>query len=287
MPLLHIAILALVQGITEFLPISSSGHLLLTHAVLEGGKVDGAWEEDLILDLAVHVGSLLAVLLYFRKDVLKMLAGVPKLLTGNISDSGARFDLYLIVASIPALTAGFLLHKTQPDFLRSVEIVAWCTLLYGILLWVVDSRAPVRKTIQDMSLKDAVLIGCAQALALIHGTSRSGITMTAGRALGLNRPEAAHFSFLLSIIATSAAGAIGALDLLNKGSIAMTLDAAVAVSFSFVASLTTIAFLMKWLRTWTFTPFAIYRIALGLLLLGLIYSGTLDDAMASINFVSP
>ena len=106
MPLLHIAILALVQGITEFLPVSSSGHLLLTHAVLEGGKVDGAWQEDLILDLAVHVGSLLAVLLYFRKDVLKMLAGVPKLLTGNISDSGARFDLYLIVASIPARCSG-------------------------------------------------------------------------------------------------------------------------------------------------------------------------------------
>ncbi len=287
MPLLHIAILALVQGITEFLPISSSGHLLLTHAVLENGSINNAWQEDLILDLAVHVGSLLAVLLYFRKDVLKMLSGLAKLATGKTTDPDARFDFYLIVASIPAIAAGFALHMTQPGFLRSVEIVAWCTLLYGILLWIVDAKAPVRKDITAMTLKDAFLIGCAQALALIPGTSRSGITMTAARGLGLGRPDAARFSFLLSIIATAGAGFLGAVELYKMGNADLSVNAAVAATLSFAASLTTIAFLMKWLRTWTFTPFAIYRIGLGLLLLGLIYSGYFDDVMAKINFVSP
>lgn len=287
MPLLHIAILALVQGITEFLPISSSGHLLLTHAALSGGSVENAWEEDLILDLAVHVGSLLAVLLYFRRDVLKMLAGLAPLARGKISNPDARFDFYLIVASVPAIAAGFALHMLQPSFLRSVEIVAWCTLLYGILLWVVDKKSPVKKDIAAMTLKDAFLVGCAQALALIPGTSRSGITMTAARSLGLSRPDAARFSFLLSIIATAGAGALGAFELLKTGNADLTASAGAAALFSFLASLATVAFLMRWLRTWTFTPFAVYRIGLGLLLIGLIYSGYLDDAIARISFVSP
>ena len=287
MSLLYIAILALVQGITEFLPVSSSGHLLLTHALFEGPATQGAWKEDLIMDLAVHVGSLLAVLLYFRKDILKMLAGVPQLAAGNLSDPGARLALYLAAASVPALIVGYTLHKLQPGFLRSVEIVAWCTLVYGILLWFVDTRAPVRKAVKDITLKEAVLIGCAQALALVPGTSRSGITMTAARALGFSRAEAAHFSFLLSIIATAAAGAVGALDLLKADSIEMTVDAGVAAGFSFLASWTTIAFLMKWLRTWTFTPFAVYRVVLGALLLVLIYSGALGDIAAMTNLVAP
>lgn len=286
MSLLHIVILAFVQGVTEFLPISSSGHLLLTHAVLSG-ETQSAWGEALIIDLAVHVGSLLAVLAYFRKDVAKMLASLPQLLRGNLNDPGARLSSFLIAASVPALAFGFLLHKTQPDFLRSVEIVAWCTLVYGFFLWLVDAKAPVRRELKDMRLRDALLVGLAQALALIPGTSRSGITMTAARSLGFSRREAAHFSFLLSIIATAAAGAVGALDLLEADSIDLTYDAAAAAGFSFIASLATIAFLMQILGRWTFRPFAIYRILLGLLLIGLIYSGYLDDALAKINLVSP
>lgn len=275
MPLLHIAILALVQGITEFLPISSSGHLLLTHAALNDGPVVNAWGENLILDLAVHVGSLIAVLLYFRKDVMAMLAAVPGLLRGNFSNPNARMALFLVIGSVPALIAGLVLHQTQPDFLRSVEIVAWCTLIFGLLLWIADKKSPVRADIAEMKWKQALLIGFAQALALIPGTSRSGITMTAARTLGFSRIQAAHFSFLLSIIATAAAGSVGAVDLIESGNPALTYDAAFAVVFSFVASLATIAFLMRMLRTWTFTPFALYRVILGVTLLVLIYSGVL------------
>jgi undecaprenyl-diphosphatase len=287
MPLLHIAILALVQGITEFLPISSSGHLLLTHKILDGSSDTSAWGTDLILDLAVHVGSLLAVLLYFRKEVLKMLLGIPPLLKGDLSDTGARFNSYLIIGSIPALAAGLMLHHYQPEWLRSVEIVAWCTLIFGALLWIVDAKAPVRREIKDLRKREALLIGLAQAVALIPGTSRSGITMTAARGLGLSRTEAAQFSFLLSIIATAAAGTVGAIDLYQVGNVELTYDAAVAVVLSFLASLATIAFLMKMLQRWTFKPFAIYRIGLAIILLGLIYSGYLDDAVASISSVSP
>lgn len=287
MPILHIVILALVQGVTEFLPISSSGHLLLTHAVLDGSVSPDAWGENLILDLAVHVGSLLAVLLYFRKDVANMLRGIPSLVKGDLSDPGARFSVFLMVASIPALAAGFLLHQTQPDFLRSVEIVAWCTLVFGILLWLVDARAPVRREIKDMKMREAFLIGCAQAMALIPGTSRSGITMTAARGLGFSRTDAAQFSFLLSIIATAAAGTMGALDLVKADSVEMTYDAGIAVILSFLASLGTIAFLMKMLRKWTFRPFAIYRVILAIVLLSLIYTGYLDNAIASMSSVSP
>lgn len=272
MPLLHIAILALVQGITEFLPISSSGHLLLTRAALGGSLTVDAWGENLILDLAVHVGSLLAVLFYFRKDVCKMLCAVPDLFKFNLKNPDARRAFFLVIGSVPALIAGLILHKFQPGFLRSVEIVAWCTLIFGILLWVVDKKSPVRRDTADMSWKDAILIGCAQAMALIPGTSRSGITMTAARGLGFSRTQAAHFSFLLSIIATSAAGSVGAIDLVKTGSIDLTYDAAFAVAFSFVSSLATIAFLMKMLKTWTFTPFAIYRIVLAAGLLYLIYA---------------
>lgn len=283
MPLLHIAILALVQGITEFLPVSSSGHLLLTHALLGHGNSADAWGDDLILDLAVHVGSLMAVLLYFRRDVLKMLGGFPSLLRGNLNNPHARLSLFLVVGSIPALALGFLLHKLQPGFLRSVEVVAWCTLIFGALLWIVDTKMPVKRSTSEMTLRDAILIGLAQAMALVPGTSRSGITMTAARGLGFSRTEAAHFSFLLSIIATAAAGSIGALDLLKADSVEMNYNAAAAAAFSFVASWVTIAFLMKMLRTWTFKPFAIYRLVLAAVLLGLIYSG----AMANISAVSP
>lgn len=272
MPLLHIAILALVQGITEFLPISSSGHLLLTRAALGGSLDVSAWGENLILDLAVHVGSLLAVLFYFRKDVCKMLCAVPDLARGDLKNPDARFAFFLIIGSIPALIAGFILHEIQPDFLRSVEIVAWCTLIFGILLWVVDKKSPVRRDTGDMTWRDALLIGLAQAMALIPGTSRSGITMTAARGLGFSRTQAAHFSFLLSIIATSAAGFVGAVDLFKSRSLDLTHDAAIGAGLSFIASLATIAFLMKMLKTWTFTPFAIYRIILAAGLLYLIYA---------------
>jgi undecaprenyl-diphosphatase len=274
MSLFHIFILSIVQGITEFLPISSSGHLILTRRILEGNE-QGAWNESLVLDLAVHVGSLLSVLLYFRKDVFAMIRGGLHFASGKGFNDQARLALFLIAASVPAIAFGLTLHILQPGWMRSIEVVAWCTLVFGFLLWFVDMRSANRKTVADMNLKSAIAIGCAQALALIPGTSRSGVTMTMARHLGFTRPEAARFSFLLSIIATSAAGTIGALKMIEIDSPALTIDAACAVVFSFVASLFTIAFLMRWLQKATFTAFAVYRIGLGILLLVLIYTSAL------------
>lgn len=274
MSLFHILILAVVQGITEFLPVSSSGHLILTHRILENAN-SGAWNEDLVLDLAVHIGSLLSVLIYFHKDIALMLRGLLNLACGGRENTDARLALFLITASIPVLVLGFLLHLLEPSWLRSVKVVAWCTLIFGILLWLVDKKAPVQKKLSEMTLKSAVTIGLAQALALVPGTSRSGITMTAARSLGFSRSDAARFSFLLSTIATTAAGFIGIMEMIEIGSLDLTLNAFFAVMFSFAASLFTIAFLMKFLQKSTFMPFAAYRVILGIALLFLVYSGLL------------
>ena len=264
---LHIVILALVQGITEFLPVSSSGHLVLTHHLLDGGGANLCWEENRTLDVAVHVGTLASVLLYFRRDVCTMACGLLR----------AEFRLLslVILASLPVIAAGFGLHLLQPSFLCLLQVMAWTTLVFGIVLWVADRFSPAQKTIDDMNRRDALLIGLSQALALVPGTSRSGITMTAARALGYTRTEAAHFSLLLSIVAIAGAGTLGSLDLVQSGNADLSFDALIAAVLAFVSGWIAIALMMKWLEKATFTPFAIYRVVLGVLLLGLIYGGVL------------
>ncbi len=274
MPLFHIFLLAIVQGITEFFPISSSGHLILTHAWLEGGE-SGAWKEDLIMDLAVHVGTLAAVLIYFRRDVAAMLAGLFHLARGRRGKDSSRLFLFVLVASLPVLAVGYLLHLWQPPWLRTVEVTAWCTLVYGVLLWWADRKFPATRTVEAMTWRDAALIGLAQTLSLIPGTSRSGITMTCARMLGFARPEAARYSLLLAIVATSAAGMLGAMDLAKADSAALTEQAAIAAVISCFAGFGAIAFMMRWLQKYSFAPFAIYRVILGLALLALIYGKVL------------
>lgn len=269
MPLLHILILALVQGITEFLPISSSGHLILTHAALNEGT--DIWAQDLMLDVAVHVGTLFSVLLYFRSDMCKMLCGLKDALTGNQTSEGARLAGFVILSSLPVILAGFVLNEFQPYWLRAIEIVAWTTLLFGILLWWVDAKKPATREQNTMTWKDAVFIGLAQALALIPGTSRSGITMTASRYLGYTRTDAARYSLLLAVIAISGAGTLGGLDLIEAGSLSLTLDALLAAGLAFVSGWVAIALMMNWLKKASFKVFAVYRIALGLVLLAGIY----------------
>ena len=267
---LPIIILALVQGITEFLPISSSGHLILVHTVFGEAQ---SWEYTKILDVAVHVGTLFAVLLYFRKDVAIMIKGIVPFFRLDFKNSAAALNLHILIASVPIIIAGFLLHLWQPSWLLLTEIVAWTTLIFGIVLWIADTKTDTHKTNDELTAKDALLIGCAQILALIPGTSRSGITMTMSRFLGYNRTESARFSLLLSIIAITGAGALGALDVIKSDNASLGLDVLIAMILSFVSGWISIALMMKWLQKMTFTPFAIYRIILGAGLLIILYGG--------------
>ncbi len=269
---LHLIILAIVQGITEFLPISSSGHLILVHRLF-GNEGQSMWETNLMLDVAVHIGTLLAVLVYFRKDIFSMLAAIPQTLRLDMTHEAARLNIYIIAASIPIFIFGFVLYSLQPGWARSIEVVAFTTIVFGILMGLIDRIKPATRDTSNMTLRDAVLIGCAQALALIPGTSRSGITMTAARFMGFDRTGAAKFSFLLSIAATSAAGLVGIIGIIKSGDASLGLDAIIAGFFSFLTALAVIAFLMKWLKNHSFMSFAIYRVILGIVLIGLIYAG--------------
>lgn len=274
MPLLHILILALIQGITEFLPVSSSGHLVLAGAFLNHGSME-AWEQHMLLDVAVHVGTLFSVLLYFRADVVKMFLGLKSWACGDFSAEGSRLNINVLVGSLPVIAAGFALHVWQPTWLLAVEIVAWTTLIFGIVLWLAD-RVPQRdKAVRDMGWGDALLIGIAQILALVPGTSRSGITMTAARFLGYSRTESAHYSLLLAMVAISGAGVLGGKDLLEADNLQMTYDVFLAMGLAFVSGWAAIALMMRWLERTSFVPFAVYRIVLGLVLLGVIYAGWL------------
>ncbi|MEM7442224.1 MAG: undecaprenyl-diphosphate phosphatase [Pseudomonadota bacterium] len=265
MPLIQLIILALVQGITEFLPISSSAHLVLVPFFT------GWSDQGLLIDVAVHVGTLLAVIIYFWRDVAGMIWGVLSLLTGRRRE-GTRLAIFVIVASIPVVLAGAALHRFGPDLFRSVEIIAWTTIGFGLLLGLADRLYPSTARIDQMRLGGALLVGLAQCLALIPGTSRSGITMTAGRALGLQRSEAARFSMLLSIPAILGAGLLAGLDLADADDARLTGDAVIAGSLAFITALVAIAAMMAWLKRASFTPFVIYRVLLGLVLLYALYT---------------
>jgi len=264
LPILHIVILALVQGITEFLPISSSGHLVLV-PVLSGWP-----DQGLVIDVAVHVGTLGAVALYFWRDLWAMTAGIFRFIRGR-RDAGAKLAGLVIIGTVPAVVAGYLLNKYYPGGIRGIEIIAWTTLVFGILLYVADQLGMTVRRVEHLRFGDVLIVGVAQALALIPGTSRSGITMTAARFLGFERREAARFSMLLSIPVIIGAGALKGLELYQRGDVQLTTDAFVAAGLSFFAALFTIALLMTWLKRSSFTPFVVYRIALGIFLLAAVY----------------
>jgi undecaprenyl-diphosphatase len=264
MSLLHIGALALIQGITEFLPVSSSGHLIVV-PVLTGWP-----DQGLIVDVAVHVGTLGAVLLYFWRDIWRMIVGVVGLGKERL-ENGAKLAGYLVVATLPVITAGLVVNYYLAEVLRSLTVIAWATLIFGIVLYVADRRGMTVRRVEHMTLFDALIIGFAQALALIPGTSRSGITMSAARMLGLERAEAARFSILLSIPAILGAGVLKTRDLYAAGDVQLSLDAALAAGLAFAAALIAIASLMAWLRRATFTPFVVYRVVLGAALLAVTY----------------
>lgn len=262
MTLLQLFVIAVVQGLTEFLPISSSAHLILVP------QLTGWQDQGLAIDIAVHVGTLFAVLIYFHRDVRLMLAGVVDLARGRWS-AGGRLVTMLALATVPVVLVGlvFKLAGVQ-DALRSIEVIIVTTIGFGILLWVVDRRTPEVRDIGDFGMRAALLIGLAQALAPIPGTSRSGITITAARWLGFRRTEAARISLLMSIPTILAAGSLLALDLLESDTAALTQDAATAAALAFIAALLAIWGMMRWLQRASYTPFVLYRLALGLVLIG-------------------
>ena len=274
MPLLHLLILALIQGVTEFLPISSSGHLVLAWEGFDalGRSVPGQSAADrLVLDIAVHVGTLGAVCLYFRRDLAEMAAGLGRRLRGH-HDPAARLALNIVIATIPVVIAGFALKDKVAEHLRDVAVIGWTTLGFGLLLFVADRMTGTARRLSGLAVPDALIIGAMQILALIPGTSRAGITMTAARFLGFDRAEAARFSMLLAIPTILGAGLLAAGDLYAAGNAALGLDALIAAGFAFVAAWGAIALLLRWLARASFTPFVVYRIALGLALLWIVYA---------------
>jgi len=262
--LLHITILALIQGITEFLPISSQAHLILV-PVLTGWQ-----DQGLIIDVAVHVGTLGAVALYFRRDLWLMLVAVARLIIGQ-SGPGTKLVVNLAVATVPVLVAGYLVQRYAGGSLRSPALIGWTTLGFGVLLYAADRLSLTIRRIEHMKLGAAVLIGLAQVLALVPGTSRSGITMTAARLSGFERTEAARFAMLLSVPVILGAGVLSGLELYEVADARLTAAAAAAAALAFGAALAAIALLMRWLRSATFTPFVVYRVLLGIGLLVWVY----------------
>ncbi len=267
MALFHIFLVAIIQGLTEFLPVSSSGHLILL------SKVTPLPDQGLAIDVAAHVGTLGAVILYFWRDAKIAFVGLPRMLTGRIDTPGARLAFLLTVATIPVILAGLAFKLTGlNEALRSVAVIGWTMILFGILLWWMDQRAPQEKTQSDWSLKDALKMGLWQALALVPGTSRSGITITGARNLGYTREDAAKLAMLMSIPTILASGALLSLDVIKQANIDLAKDAAIAAVFSFVAALLALTLMMRLLRSVSFTPYVIYRILLGAALLFIAYS---------------
>ena len=267
MPVLHLALVAILQGITEFLPVSSSGHLILLP------YLTGMQDQGQVIDVAVHVGTLGAVMLYFRAEVLRVIAGLPKVARGRIDDQNAWLALCLVIATVPVVVAGLVMKLTGlDDALRSVAVVGWMTLIFGLVLYWADQTGGHDKTSDRWSMKDAVAMGLAQCLALVPGTSRSGITITAARRLGYAREDAARLAMLMSIPTIIASGVLLGAEVALSMDAGAARDAGIAAAFAFVAALIALALMMRLLRTVSFTPYVIYRIGLGLLILWFAYT---------------
>ena len=267
MSLLHLLMLALVQGITEFLPVSSSGHLILFPVLL------GIEDQGVVLDVAVHVGTLGAVMIYFRSEVLCAIKGGFRLLRGDFQSADARLAILLILSTIPVILFGLFLKLTGfSDALRSVAVIGWTMLIFGLVLYWADRTGPSTNTAADWTIRDAFIMGLWQAIALIPGTSRSGITITGARALGYNREDAARLSMLMSIPTIIASGALLAGDVVSQANWQLARDAGFAALLAFFAALTALALMIRLLKSISFTPYVIYRVFLGLGLLWLAYS---------------
>lgn len=269
MTLEQILLLSFIQGVTEFLPISSSGHLVLAPALC------GWKDQGLMMDVAAHVGTLGSVLFYFHKDVFSLFKGFFSLLRGKINDN-THLLFNLIIATIPVVLVGIVFEKMVGGALRSVTLIAWMGIVFGIILYVADKYGHFVETVADTNLKRALVFGVAQCIALVNGVSRSGACLTVGRFMNYKRTDAARFAFLMSIPTLTAAGTLKGVQLVKGGDFSMMNDAMMMMAFSFVFGICAIAFMMRWLKKSTLTPFVIYRILLGVFLLISVYTGYLS-----------
>ncbi|AOL24897.1 undecaprenyl-diphosphatase [Erythrobacter litoralis] len=274
MTFFQMLLIAVVQGITEFLPISSSGHLILIPFLTDFP------DQGPMIDIAVHVGSLLAIIVYFFKDVAGLARGGFATIGIGKAPEQRRLFWWILLGTIPAVIFGlaiklgflngvvsatFGIRIVEDDLLASIrftDLIATNLIVYGILLGLADRFGRQEKTFEQMTWRDGLIVGCAQALALIPGTSRSGVTMTAARLLGYGRFEAARFSFLLSIPAVAGAGVLIVPDLLEADS-ALLMDAIVTGTLTFIAAFATMAFLMNFLKRASMMVFVVYRVLMG------------------------
>ena len=252
----QVVVLAVVQGLTEFLPVSSSGHLVLVPTV-------AGWEDQgLVFDVAVHFGSLLAVVVYFRDDLLGLIRGGLELTTPGPRSQRATLALGVALGTVPAAAAGIALAGFIEEYLRSPFVVVVTLSFWGLAMALADFYCRRERTIADVTVRDAFLIGCAQALALIPGTSRSGITITAGRALGLQRQDAARFSFLLSAPVILLATGHETLNLLLANAPIDWAQLGLGIGVSALVAYVCIDLMMRFVGRIGLVPFAVYRLAL-------------------------
>jgi undecaprenyl-diphosphatase len=267
---IQILLLAFIQGITEFLPISSSGHLILAPLLF------GYALQSLAFDVAVHLGTLGAVMLYFRREIARMTVAVlESLRTRRFDDPDARLGWIIVIATLPVLALGLPL-KSVLEYLREDEtrvalVVAGTSILFGLLLWWADRRGRRVRDEYSLGWKDAVMIGLMQAMAIIPGISRSGITITAGLMLGLTRKAASRFSFLLAIPTILLAGGLETLDLVKSTEPVDWMSLLTGAVLSFGFAYLTIHYFLKFIERISMFPFVVYRLLLGVVILMLVW----------------
>ena len=259
----NLMMLSALQGITEFLPVSSSAHLIIFP------NITNNTDQGRIFDVAVHTGSLLAVILYLWRDILRMSIGIISL--GSKSKRDFKIFYITVIATLPLIICGYYIQNSNFLFLRSLEVIAWSTLIFGILLYFSDKVFLRVKKIDDLNIMSGTIIGFFQVLAFLPGTSRSGICITAARFLGFDRESAAKFSLLLSIPAILGAAVLEGYDLVKLNDYELNLNLLTATVLSFAFSLASITLMMSWIKKYSFTPFIVYRLLLGILLLLAIY----------------
>ena len=249
---IEILILSAIQGISEFLPISSSAHLIIVSSLYN------LKASSLLIDISLHLGSLLAIIFFFRKDLF------------DIKNNQKLLRL-IIIGSIPLIIFGYILHSTELiHLLRNIKVIAWTTLIFGIFLYFSDQKKIYKNISSNLSIKSIVFIGMFQILALIPGVSRAGITITAARLLSFNRVDSGKISFLLSIPALAGASFLGLKDIPNE-SIEINLLVIIAIILSFLFSYLTVKFFLRYLNRFSLNIFVIYRITIALILLSIIY----------------
>jgi undecaprenyl-diphosphatase len=250
---IEILILAAIQGVFEFLPVSSTAHLVFISKYFEFNN------QNILIDLCLHLGSLIAIVIYFRKDLFNFI-------------QNKKFLIKILIATMPIIACGYIIYQSKlMNYLRDLEVIAWMSLIFGLLLYVSDKVKITKKIETSFTMRSAIIIGIFQIIALIPGVSRSGITITSGRLLGFNRYDAAKISFFLSIPALTAASFLGAYNVYKEGSPELNYLVIISIIFSSIFSYITIALFLNFIKKFSLNVFIIYRIIFSLFLLSAVY----------------